>query len=416
MAVKTDTISAGKDVAISAGGASLKATEFGSGRFTYGPKLVTDGITTASLDITLAKNAVVRQYDLVVKAQRAASERIVHLGDTLAALTGDPTASGAVTFKAVLISRVPGVLGVRLRPGGQNVHYIRRVTFGSESAKELKFESEGRTDVPLSNLPPNLTIEEVRLTASGVFPPERVLPPVGPEPSGVAELVADANRAVLVRLRKQSGLAELTGLRLPLRVGPGGAEAAVALWSNNNAAISEPLEPIPQAATLPVTLDQSPGGEPQWITFEFRQPVPVETNNPPWAALLVKRGELDCELGAIVSGVPVDPLGENVVRRGPPAGPWRPLPAPFLTGTTGLAAARGRIRMMGHAAKEAPLPPVSIALPGNVFSAGVTSTTKGVAVKFRPPVPVTQAAPVLRITNYSTGTLTVRDIDVVSTT
>jgi hypothetical protein len=563
------------DVAVSTE-ASFKMTEFGAVKYTYGPKFTTDGITTASLDITLPKNAVVRQFDVVVGAKRAdatlvanvgqvrtqdsilgvsavidfgvprtvsavrapenlqifsvstwigagfaedsiygalvksmasgpqkgqtvvdaqlpstartaifksevrterllveivgttdaselsaemavvlpespaglelridnaqpvftdagpiesgssatltdsdynsAGERIVHLAEALAALTGDPTSSESVTFKAVLTSRVPGVLGIRLLPGGQNVHYIRRVLFGSEPTKDLAFESEGQTDLPLSSLPPNLTIEEVRFTASGTFPPERVLPPVGPDPAGLAELVADFNRAALVRLRKQTGLVELTGVRLPLKAGSGGAEAAVALWSNKDAAVTEPLEAIAQAVTAPVTIDQATGDEAEWITFEFRQAVPIEALNPPWAALVLTRGELRCELGAVAAGGPVDPLGENVVRRGPPPGPWRPLPVPFLGGSTGLASGRGRIRMIGHAAKEAPLAPVKVELPGNTFSSGVTPTAKGVTASFKPPVPVSQTAPALRITNFIAGTLSIRDVDVVSTT
>jgi hypothetical protein len=341
------------------------------------------------------------------------SERIVHLGDALAALTGDSTATGDVTFKAVLTSRVPGVLGIRLRPSGQNVHYIRRALFGSDTNKEFTFDAEGVTDVALESLPPALTIEEVSFFATGTFPPERILPAVGPDASGVADLVADANRALLVRLRKQTGLVELTGVRLPLHAGPGGAEAVVALWSNKAADLNEPLEAIAQAVTTPVTFDESADA---WTTFEFAQPVPIDKANPPWAALLVTRGELTCELGAFVSGGPVDPLGENVVRRGPPTGPWRPLPVPFLTGSTGLGAARGRVRTIGHAAKDAPLAPVKVELPGNSFAVGVTPTAKGVPALLEPPAPVTQGAPMLRITNYCAGTLAIRDIDVVSTT
>jgi hypothetical protein len=346
----------------------------------------------------------------------SSGERIVHLGGALAALTGDPAATGDVTFKVALTSRVPGVLGLRLLPGGQDVHRIRRVLFGSDANKDLAFDAEGVTDVRLESLPPNLTIEEVRFTASGTFPPERVLPPVGPDESGVAELVADATRALLVRLRKLTGLAELTGVRLPLRGGAGGGEAAIALWSNKAADIDEPLEAIPQAVTTPVTFGEAAGDSDVWTTFEFRQPVPIDSTNPPWAALLVTRGELSCEAGAFVSGLPPDPLGENIVRRGPPTGPWRPLPAPFLTGSTGLAAARGRVRMIGHAPKDAPLPPVKVELPGGTFAAGVTPTAKGVQAVFHPPAPVAQADPTLRITHYAAGTLTIRDIDVVSTT
>jgi hypothetical protein len=343
-----------------------------------------------------------------------AGERLVHLGSALAALTGDPTASGTTTFKVVLTSRVPGVLGIRLRPGGQSVHFVRRVVFGGEANRDFTLDAEGITDLRLGSLPPNLTIEEVRFAASGTFPPERVLPPAGPEAAGVAELVVDATRSLAVRLRKISGLAELTGVRLPLRTGAGGAEASVALWSNKADDTAEPLAAIPQAVTTPVTLQESGDGSEQWTTFEFRQPLPLDRANPPWAVLLVSRGEVSCEVAA--SGALTDPLGENVVRRGPPTGPWRPLPAPFLTGSASLTAARGRVRMIGHAAKDAPMAPVTFGLPPSAFEAAVAPTAKGVRAVVHPPTAVAQAAPTLRITHYHAGTLTIRDVDVVSTT
>jgi hypothetical protein len=57
-----------------------------------------------------------------------------------------------------------------------------------------------------------------------------------------------------------------------------------------------------------------------------------------------------------------------------------------------------------------------VELPGNSFAVGVTPTAKGVPALLEPPAPVTQGAPMLRITNYCAGTLAIRDIDVVSTT
>src|SRR5207253_2256227 len=163
--------------------------------------------------------------------------------------------------------------------GGQDVHFVRRVLFGSESSKDFTFAGEGRTDVALANLPSNLTIEEVRFTASGTFPQERVLPPIGPDAAGLAELVADVNRAILARLRKQSGLAELTGVRLPLTAGADGAEAAVALWSNKSGSVDEPVDAIPQAVSTPVTLNAGAAAGEQWTTFAFPKPVAIDAAN-----------------------------------------------------------------------------------------------------------------------------------------
>src|SRR5207253_9371672 len=102
-------------------------------------------------------------------------------------------------------------------------------------------------------------------------------------------------------------------------------------------------------------------------------------------------------------GQPPDPLSQSAVRRGPPSGPWRPLPSPFLTGTTALPTARGRARMVGHASKETPLAPIQVELPGGTAAVGVTPTAKGVPARIQPVPAVMQAAPTIRITNYTAG-------------
>ena len=338
-------------------------------------------------------------------------ERIVDLADALSKLTGDPTRSENVTFQIVLSSRVPGELGLAVR-GTPSLSFIRRVRFGEETSQDLSFSDEGAQELSLAGLPPGPTIEEVKFTAAGTLHPERTIPPVGPDNARHADLLINPNRAVCVRLRGGSGLAELTGLRLPLLAGSAGAEMRVVLWRNKESGTLEPVEPIADGVSEPVTL--AAGGDAEtWTTFSFKRPAPLADGNPPWAALLVSRGEVSWSLGA--SRGSSDPLNGQVIRRGAPTGPWKLLPAPFQIGTTGLGAARGRIRVIGHAPKDAPLAPLVVSL-GSREGSAVTPTAKGVAARLTFASPVRVASPVLRVVSRVPGKVTLRDLDVVTTT
>ncbi len=340
-------------------------------------------------------------------------ERIVHLADALAKLTGDPTKSDVVNFKLVLSSRVPGVLKIlRGAAEDESVAYVRRALFGSESAKDLVFTEEGQVSVPLANfvtkerIDADAAIQEVRFTAVGNLPPERVVPAVGPDDAGQADLVVNSGRAGIVRLQSDTGLTELVGVRLPLRAAAGGAEARVVLWRNKSESTLDPVEAIPQGVSDPVTLEESSAEA--WKTFAFKHPVPLDRKNPPWAALLVSRGEVTWALGAGTGT-------EGAVRRGAPDGPWLPLPRPLVTGTAELARVRGRIRAIGHALKETPLAPVVVAVGG--MSSDVTPTAKGAPYKlaFSAETRPALAKAALSVTSRVAGTVTLRDVDVVAT-
>jgi hypothetical protein len=227
----------------------------------------------------------------------------------------------------------------------------------------------------------------------------------------LAELILDPERAACVRLSGASGLADLAALRLPLAAGDDGAEVRVVLWTNKPGG-SEPLEALTGGSSDPVTI--AGGSGEAWLSFAFPKPVPIDAADPPWAAVLVARGEVRWSLagkGALADAL-IDP---NVVRRGAPNGPWRSLPAP-LQSTAGLLDARGRLRLVGHGPKDAPLAPLLVSLAGVPLPAlEVTPTPKGVpaALAFSPAV--AQSAPVLRVISRVAGSVTLRDIDVIST-
>jgi hypothetical protein len=339
------------------------------------------------------------------------SERLVKLGDALAGLTGDPLRSEDATFSLGLTTRVPGVLEIKTKTS--ELGRIWRLQFGSGTERELTFAGEGLLEIPLE-LPAApggraRTIEEIRFTAVGSLGAQRVLPPLGPDPGALADLSLDPARAALVRIAPDGVLAELTGVRLPLAVSAGGAEARVVLWSNRGPGFEEPLEAMPGGTSEPLTVEEA---SESWVTFHFKKPVPLDPANPPWAAVNVARGEVSWSL-AQSSGS--DALARNVLRIGAPAGPWKPLPPPFLAPGSPLAGARGRLRAVGDAGKENPLAPLLVSLSTSSAAAlGVTPGARGTAATLTFATPVAAAGAVLRVVSHLAGTVTLRDIDVIT--
>ena len=337
-------------------------------------------------------------------------ERLVALADALNALLADPLNSDPLALDIVLSAKVPGVLSVAERT--RDLQLIRRMSFNGDSATTLAFAAEGAQPLALQLPAPATglvqTIRKVQFTALATPVPERVLPPVGPpaalmaDGQVLAELVLDPDHAAIVRLPPEPLLAELTGLRLPLAAGGDGAEARVVLWSNLHAGAGadEPGAALPAGASEPVTLPG--GGGEAWVSFKFSKPVPLDAANPPWAAVLVARGQLGWALARRDDAPGCD------LRRGAPNGPWRPLPAPFAGP---LLDACGRVRRIGHPPKAQPLPPWQVSLSGETAAAvAVAATPKGAAVTL---TPATGATAELALLAYAAGSLTLRDIDVV---
>lgn len=141
-------------------------------------------------------------------------------------------------------------------------------------------------------------------------------------------------------------------------------------------------------------------------------PVSVDAGLMPWIALSVTRGQVAWAL-ARSSGTAGDPVNEQQIRRGPPNGPWKSLPAP-LQNAAGVLDARGRLRLVGHAPKIAPLTPLTLALAGQPAN-DLTPTAKGAAgaLVLNPGLAIAQQ-PSLRLVSRAPGSLQLRDIDVTS--
>src|SRR6202035_1301768 len=200
----------------------------------------------------------------------------VDLTAALNALLGDPTASidAPLDLHVVLTARVPGALDLQLaQPVDPLVRYLAQVALppGQET---LTFSAEGRKVVPLP-LPPWVgAVEKVSLTVAAKLPPERTVPPLGPDAQPVdanalggpavplAEMALDPERAAAVALTGPSpgdplfaspvyGLGELVGVRLPLRAETGGAEVRALLLAAGD---DGPGAPVDGGASKPVNL------------------------------------------------------------------------------------------------------------------------------------------------------------------
>lgn len=346
-------------------------------------------------------------------------KQTVDLSQALTALLGDPTAdkSSLLEMHLVLSARVPGALALDLPPeGARTIRYITQVTQDFPDGKrELTFREEGLIPVPLQLPDWAKDVEQVTFTLAATLPAERVIPPVGPAPETVtvaggekplAELVLDPDRAACVALTKAYDLVELTGVRLPLRAEPGGAEVSVLLLSPDGQ--GNPGPPVDGGASRPVTLEAPTGSEESWRTFSFAGPVPLVDARMPFVAVIVGRGRVAWALTKVPSAA-TDVPGAGEVWCGPPAGPWQRLPAMGV-----LDRMRGRVRMVGHAGREKAVAPLQIHLKDATGEPEkLTPTPKGIGGTIRPPPPFAVGpnhTVDLQMVSLVAGTVTLRDV------
>jgi hypothetical protein len=354
----------------------------------------------------------------------ADSKQTIDLTAALSALTGTATDETSLPLQIVLASRIPGDLDLTEKTATTDISWLTRVLFEGEPQHVLDFTEEGVQDVVLP-LPSWVNkVEEVRMTMTAEVPPERILPPVGPavatlgsSTTSAVDLLLDVDHSAAALL-PAVGLAELTGVRLPLSAGEDGAEVRVLLYDGD---AQGPLTVVEAAASTPVLLEagQDETGD-AWSTFSFPQPVKLSGTTPRWAVIIVGRGSVAWSLGRYGS---IDTA--IAVRRGSPGGPWYPLPSLLSDGTAGA-----RIRQMGTAPRDAPIAPLTLegigAAAGGVMDA--TPTVKGARIIWTPkgtpgphgrPLLTPQTAGgksiTLRITSRMTGRITLSDVDVVAT-
>jgi hypothetical protein len=327
-------------------------------------------------------------------------EILVDLTAALAALTGDPTANESlVTHELLLESGIAGALSLTLpSPGSdQRIRRIRRV-----ADAERSFTEEGEQFVTLT-LPAatSRVLDQATLRLIGAPPDHRVVPQIGPTPTDLVEFTLDADHALCMTLPASSGLTQITGVRLPLRIGAGGAEVRVVLWDPADGLPTEPrsdgvseplaLEALPDAATVP------------WTTFLFPKPVPLVEAELPWVAVLVNRGSATLRPGVS----PTDGASASL-RRGPPDGPWLALPAPLRSGDFSKFASPARVVGL---CKDDEVTLVELALGGVVTQ--VTPTPRGVPIRLTPASTHT-TSPQLRLRSRAAVDLDLVDIELIT--
>ncbi len=348
------------------------------------------------------------------------------------ALIGKPDDSSELDLKFTLHAKQPGFLKLDSPASNLKVKYIQRVhDLGPNDALELQYQSEGWGRLSLV-LPGNATqLDEVRFTLVGNLPPERVLPATGPGTDDkIAKLVLDGAHAAAAQIPLQtaSDLSELTAVRLPLHAEAGGAEVRAQLWRGLN---GEPNAPFEGGVSKPVVLTGQKDDDHTYglVTFEFAKPVPLpriespsDGKKPPlpYVALLVSRGRVWWSFADMLPGQP-----KIALRVGPPTGPWRELPGQFAA----AASLGGRLRAVGHAHHDAPLPPIELGLSTKTNAdsivaqeeewrsiATATPTTKGVPVvlksKLRLDAEKDKRVELL-ILSHVGGAITVKDLQVI---
>jgi hypothetical protein len=346
----------------------------------------------------------------------------IDLSQALTALLGAPTAdkTDMLEIHLVLAARTPGALTLDLPPeGSRTIRYITQVTQGFLDGRlVLTFPEEGRGRVPLPLPPWAKRVEEVRVTLEATLPPERTIPPLGPDADAIpasggvvpfAELVLDPDHAASLPLEAGMELTGLAAVRLPLRAEPGGAEVRVLLLDRDS--LGEPGAARDGGASTPVTLEPTPDSGDRWTTFAFPAAVPLAAPRP-FAALVVSRGRVTLSLARVPLGESALP-GAGEVWIGPPTGPWQRLPAMGV-----LDRMRGRIRMTGRAGKEKPLSPLRIHLEGATGAAvPVTPTPKGVPAIIRPASGIavdSDHTVSLIVESLVGGAVTIRDVRVLA--
>lgn len=359
------------------------------------------GAPVASLPGPAAKGT---SAELSAEAWNSAYKRRIVLTDVFRALTGNPLDDTEHAHELVLTSREAGVL--EIEEGNRVIRRIRRARFGTETAITVTAPAEGVTVLPLSapGTPAGAVAQEVSFTVRGKFGPERRLPPVGPDPApGLADpaqplvsLDLTAERAVLFRLVPVPGLPVLSGLRLRLAPGAEGAEVRLAPWSNEGPGRVQPAQVLDRHMGDPVLLEP---GTPDWQSLSFGRPLDIDAANPPWTAVLVTRGAAAVALSA---------EGQGEIRVGPPAGPWRPLPALFASAP--YAGLRLPYRVIGDAVDPADPAPIQIAVPGTAAVQMIDPVPKGARFTL---TGLATAAPSLAITHLACGDIELADIDIV---
>jgi hypothetical protein len=320
-----------------------------------------------------------------------------------------PDADGNISVPVTLRARVPGDLQLGL---AQPLAYLRThaVAFGGPTVRSFPEEGELELPLPLPDAS-GWTVHRVLVTLAATDDdPQRVLPPVGPARSSLAELVLDPDRRVVVHVPagRFAPFEELAGIRVAVQPQAGGVElTGTAIADAEGLAEGEPPrpgEPVPDAAFTPVTLDAA--DELAFVTLAFPQPLKIVPGAALWFSLAATRGSTAVALAAEGEGTDAATL-----RRVMPNGAVRE-PSSVVGVRTDLL----QLRVVGIPSPLAPIEIVTVDLVGDKTDRETVTdpelaATGLVPLALKPPAPRPGLA--LKLTATAATTVTVSSVVVV---
>lgn len=281
-------------------------------------------------------------------------------------------AAGQLPIVLTLRSSVPGSLSLT---GTADLLQRYLVAFPEGITRTIEAPTEGvyPLALPISAAsvaadgtpgPADWQVEQIMLDVSAKLPKTRVLPPDGPTLSADGELVVDQDHAFVVQLppARISQLAELSGVRLPVRAGVNGAELAGTLRGGTHDA---PGDALSKAQLGPVTLAApaaGPSAPATWIDLMLAAPHKLADGEVVWLELQVARGSVVWPLAEPQA----DPHDDARLR-------WRTSSGicAALSAVSGLPPFVSAVRVVGTGKPNAPLPALAAAVERDTQSAPV---------------------------------------------
>jgi hypothetical protein len=276
---------------------------------------------------------------------------------------GTPDDDGLIAVPVLLRARIPGTLSLGLT---EPLSYLRTYAVQFPGPANRTFAEEGRlaVDLPLPADASGWIVHRVLATVTATDDdPQRVQPPVGPDPTAAAELVLDPDRRIVVHVPSASldVFERLVGVRVSVQPLAGGVELSGALFEDGET--SNPLEPVPgdpvpKGTFTPVTLDEA--AEPAFVTLALPQPLKLVSGTPLWFSLAATRGSAVVGLAAPAQPTPDDELAVSPeLRRVMPNGAIRTLSTAGDVRTDVL-----QLRVVGIPPELAPIDVIEVELAG----------------------------------------------------
>jgi hypothetical protein len=276
---------------------------------------------------------------------------------------GTPDAGGMIAVPVLLRARIPGALTLGL---AEPLGYLRTYAVQFPGPANRTFAEEGRlaVELPLPADASGWIVHRVLATVTATADdPQRVQPPVGPDPTAAAELVLDPDRRIVVHVPPASldVFERLVGVRVSVMPLAGGVELSGALFEDGETSNpSEPVPggPVPKGTFTPVTLDEA--SEPAFVTLALPQPLKLASGTPLWFSLAATRGSAVVGLAAPAQPTPEDELAVSPeLRRVMPNGAIRTLSTAGDVRTDVL-----QLRLVGIPPELAPIDVIEVELAG----------------------------------------------------